>query len=253
MKKWTAVWLAMACAATASAIDYDKLPRRLVKEPKYESKKPAYGLLLFGPDAKLAVWIVLDGETLYVDRNGNGDLTDDGEKFAKEADCKDIELADPDGKTKYVIESVQSDNTSYTPAARKERAAKGIPPALSVNVGIKGPCEYRQYCDIGELRDDPKKAMLAHFHGPLTAGVRTINWKVHEAMGLRRGAEPVTLPVVIGTMSAKHGCWVVVVTCAGDKKCAFPDAVRPIAEVEFPAADPRKPAVKLKFALDGFC
>ena len=113
--------------------------------------------------------------------------------------------------------------------------------------------EYRQYCDIGELRGGPKEAQLAHFHGPLIAGVRTINWKVPKAMGLRRGAEPVTLPVVVGTMSAKHGCWVVVRSCGDGKLCAFPDAVRPVAEIEFPSADPKKPAMREKFALDGFC
>jgi hypothetical protein len=209
--------------------------------------------LLFGPEATLAVWVVLDGETLYVDRNGNGDLTDGGERFAKEAECKGVELADPDGKTKYLIESVQTDNTSYTPAARKERAEKGIPPELCVNVRVTGPVEYRQYCDIQQLRDDPKKAMVAHFHGPLTAEVRKINWKVPDAMGLRRGPDPTPLPVIIGTMSATHGCWVVVRTCGDGKACAFPDGVRPVAEVEFPPAGPRTPAVKGKFALDGFC
>ena len=28
------------------------------------------------------MWLVFDGDTLYVDRNGNGDLTDPGEKIA---------------------------------------------------------------------------------------------------------------------------------------------------------------------------
>jgi hypothetical protein len=249
----SALLLSLLLTAAAGAVDYDALPRKLAKEPAYQTKKPVYGLLLFGPEAKLAVWVVLDGETLYVDRNGNGDLTDNGEKFAKEADCKMVELTDPDGKTKYVIESIHSDNTSYTPAARKERAEKGIPPSLMVNVGIKGAVEYRQYCDLPELRGDPKAAQLAHFHGPLTAEVRTINWKVPDAMGLRRGAEPVTLPVTIGTMSSKHGCWVVRSCGKEEKSCAFPDGVRPVAEVEFPSADPKKPAVKQAFPLDGFC
>src|SRR4051812_14100868 len=52
------------------------------KEPAYQSKAPQYGLLAFGPEAKERVWVVLDGDTLHVDRNGNGDLTDPGEKVA---------------------------------------------------------------------------------------------------------------------------------------------------------------------------
>ena len=42
-----------------------------------------YGLLMFGPEGKDRVWIVLDGDTLYVDRNGNGDLTEANENIRK--------------------------------------------------------------------------------------------------------------------------------------------------------------------------
>jgi hypothetical protein len=38
-------------------------------------------LLAFGADSKDRVWLVRDSDTLYVDRNGNGDLTDAGEQF----------------------------------------------------------------------------------------------------------------------------------------------------------------------------
>jgi hypothetical protein len=51
--------------------------RRLVKEPAYESA-PQYLLLALGPEAETCVWVVEDGRKLYVDRNANGDLTDDG-------------------------------------------------------------------------------------------------------------------------------------------------------------------------------
>ena len=53
------------------------------KEPAYHSK-PKYCLLAFGPEAKTRVWLVQDGDRLYVDRNGNGDLTEAGEKIAAE-------------------------------------------------------------------------------------------------------------------------------------------------------------------------
>jgi hypothetical protein len=53
------------------------IPRAITKEPNYGSP-PRYALLVFGHQAKARVWIVEDGKTLYVDKNGNGDLTDDG-------------------------------------------------------------------------------------------------------------------------------------------------------------------------------
>lgn len=54
-----------------------KIDRNIVKQPKFTSDKPGYLLLAFGPDAGFKVWVVFDGETLFVDANGNGDLTDD--------------------------------------------------------------------------------------------------------------------------------------------------------------------------------
>jgi hypothetical protein len=64
-------------AVTACGADLTKIDRTIAKEPAYQSK-PKYCLLVFGPEAKTRVWLVLDGDTLYVDRNGTGDLTDDG-------------------------------------------------------------------------------------------------------------------------------------------------------------------------------
>jgi hypothetical protein len=51
-----------------------------VKEPRYRNE-PRYALLVFGPKRATRVWMVLDGTTLYVDRNGNGDLTEPGKRL----------------------------------------------------------------------------------------------------------------------------------------------------------------------------
>ncbi len=79
-------WFAMAALMTAamrgSASEpkaQDHLPR---VEPRYASTDPQYCLLLFGREADVRVWAVLDGDVLYLDRNGNGDLTDPGECIA---------------------------------------------------------------------------------------------------------------------------------------------------------------------------
>src|SRR6516165_9330594 len=62
-------------AALAPAADLAAIDRRFVKEPTYQSK-PRYCLLVFGPEAQTRVWLVQDGDVLYVDRNGDGDLTE---------------------------------------------------------------------------------------------------------------------------------------------------------------------------------
>jgi hypothetical protein len=65
------------------AADLSKVDRAIAKEPVYKSK-PKYCLLVFGPEAKTKVWLVQDGDTLYVDHNGNGDLTEPAKKVAAE-------------------------------------------------------------------------------------------------------------------------------------------------------------------------
>jgi hypothetical protein len=56
-------------------VDLSKIDRTIAKEPVYQTKTPKYCLLVFGPEAKTRMWLVLDGKVMYVDRNGNGDLT----------------------------------------------------------------------------------------------------------------------------------------------------------------------------------
>jgi len=65
-------------AAPSSAQDaLANIERKVVKEPTYHAA-PRYALLALGTKATGRVWLVEDGKVLYVDRNGNGDLTDDG-------------------------------------------------------------------------------------------------------------------------------------------------------------------------------
>jgi hypothetical protein len=223
----------------ASAVDYAQIDRTLAKEPAYQSKSPEYALLLFGPEAKLRVWVVLDGETLFVDRNGDGDLTGKDKSFPV-LSCGNIALADPDAKTRYVITAVG-------------RFTEGKPPRthLDVNVDVKGPVEYRQYCGV-ELRASPREAAMAHFHGPLTAGPRTINWKVPASLVLETGDKPIDLNALVGTMSADHGCWTVVRSHKAEKS-AFAEGVCPVVDIEFPSKTPGGPPVKKRYLLDKFC
>ena len=84
--------LLVAFTNTAFAADPVKVDRSIGEEPKYNGM-PKYCLLTFGSDVKDRVWIVQDGETLYVDKNGNGDLTDPGEKVEREKPRKGYENA----------------------------------------------------------------------------------------------------------------------------------------------------------------
>lgn len=72
----------LVASQTAYGADLAKIERRIQKEPAYRSKHPRYALLVFGPDARQRVWLVQDGNTLYVDRKGNGDLTDPADRVS---------------------------------------------------------------------------------------------------------------------------------------------------------------------------
>src|SRR5687767_5410138 len=78
---WFSVLVALALAGRAPAVDLTTIDRTIRKEPTYQSTKPLYCLLVFGPEAKTRVWMVLDDDVLYLDRNGNGDLTEPGERL----------------------------------------------------------------------------------------------------------------------------------------------------------------------------
>lgn len=88
----SALLVVIGLSSPLLAADLGKIPRTIGKEPAYATKSPEYLLLVFGPDASDRVWMVRDGDTLYVDRNGNGDLTDRGEAIAlKKRDGDDPE------------------------------------------------------------------------------------------------------------------------------------------------------------------
>jgi hypothetical protein len=70
-----------SCAHLSSGADLTNVDRTIAKEPTYHTSSPRYCMLVFGPEAKTRAWLVLDGDILYLDRNGNGDLTEDGERL----------------------------------------------------------------------------------------------------------------------------------------------------------------------------
>ncbi len=86
-------------------VDYAKIDRRIAKEPKYNAS-PRYALFLFDPKGEFRVWAVLDKskadaphyDVLYFDMNGNGDLTEEGERFTGAYDEKTKTLCIAVGK-----------------------------------------------------------------------------------------------------------------------------------------------------------
>lgn len=248
---WIAGLGALAIVLTfAIAADWSAIARTIRKQADYKGK-PKYALLVFGPEAQTRVWIVEDGETLYVDRNGDGDLTGKAERFALTLsgdkdrygslrDCS-IEILDADKKTRYVITSLTIRPQSENDQADEERH-------LDATVEIKGQhVSYRQYCDA-KLAANPDKAAIAHYYGPLTIGPRTINWKLTPKLSqLPSGDSSGDIFAVVGTMDAEHGCWVVV------RSDDLPKELHPVAEVEYPAKKAGDAPIKKRYRLEQRC
>lgn len=104
-----AVSLADEAKPAADAMSH--IDRTLIKEPNYDST-PKYGLIVLGITAETKVWMVEDGGRLFVDKNANGDLTDDGPPLEKTHLRKHTELSwDCD----YVLDAITpADGSRHT-------------------------------------------------------------------------------------------------------------------------------------------
>src|SRR5262249_11652334 len=156
----------------------------IAKEPAYQNK-PRYCLLVFGPEATTRVWLVLDGNVLYVDRDGTGDLTGAGKRF---------ENRFKDGKSlRFEAGSIAAADGKY--AELIVLVYKKILNA-SVECKMNGDTFWQDTSiEKNDLHfaDRPQDAPIFHFDGPLTLQPANAN------QGFVRGDKPTTFPVMVGT------------------------------------------------------
>lgn len=200
---------------------------------------PQYAWLTFGPQQRLHVLIADRPAWVAVTQFVDGRQTS-SERYRDWESIGDLTFRDPDGHTTYTLRSPGRATVDRNPVR------------TFATVDVAGPIAYRQYCDLAFAPGNPQSAPRAHFHGPLTVGAVTTNWKLPADLMLRRGSEPTTLRSFVGTMDAARGCWVVVNSHEGEKP-RFPDSVRPEVEIVFPAHDSTRPAVVERFVLDQVC
>jgi hypothetical protein len=243
------------------AADLTKIERTIRKEPAYQSKTPRYCLLVFGPEAKTRVWLVLDGKTLYVDRNGNGDLTEDGEKVSSTKEGQTIlgedvytfavgELRDGERRHRNVTLIV----IGLSSESKTKTAVDNNAPSLSFRIrmeveipGFEGVTKDSRVLQAAGLdasplqfADRPREAPILHFAGPLTLTVSgQPTFRINREMELYLGLE---------TPGRGEGTFVHTAS-----EGAVPPAVYPRAEIAFPAQKPGEPPVKAIFELKGRC
>jgi hypothetical protein len=141
-------------ALPAWGADLTKIARTIDKEPTSQGK-PKYCLLVFGPEAKTRIWLVLDGNVLYVDRNGNGDLTEKGERFVGGSEWRVGDITEVDGKTRHTNLTVRfmKDLNSFL---------------LYLDTAEKIHQEVGNEAGRLQFAEKAQDAPIVHFAGPLT-------------------------------------------------------------------------------------
>jgi hypothetical protein len=258
-------WLLSASALEAT--DLTKVDRAIAKEPKYQSQAPKYCLLVLGPEAKTRIWLVQDGGTLYVDRNGNGDLTEAGEEVkATKGDGTDAEAgvyefqAGEIREGRLVHRQLRVAVMDITPQAAnyplikaylaKHPGSRGHFVGLEVEQpgrtgeGLGGRLvQYANILDLnGVLRfgDSPQDAPILHFRGHWQIGLS-------EPQMLMAGRER-DFTVTIGTPGLGAGSLVL----TGYEKL-IPEDAHPQLEIEFPPEKPGASPVREVYEIKERC
>jgi hypothetical protein len=201
----------------AASPDLSHIERTIAREPVFQYKQPRYCLLLFGAEAQSRLWLISDGNTIYFDRNGDGDLTQADEKIpGKPAlrnqneitfDCGYITTTNgvPD-KTR--IEVLSSPGLTFVQAYSEGRPWQ------------RAVVDKQGYLEFGATR---QSAPILHFNGPLTIGTR-----FDPRFKRKAKAEELDFDVMVGTPGVGAGSFV----RFGNE--AVDPAIHPELEVLFP-------------------
>jgi hypothetical protein len=215
MRTWTAFMLAFCTAAvwglasaSAQAVDLAKIDRTIRKEPAYKGK-PKYCLVVLGPEAKTRIWLVLDGDVLYVDRKGNGDLTEPENRVVKPFRIGGI--TEVEGIT-------QTHHFDFMLL----RANGGIQLSLIVK-GRRG--QYACLYPDGPLQfaDRPQDAPIVHFNGPLELRV------CRAYIATQGETRTLNLIAYLGTSGLGKGTF----AYSSTRDFLIPKDLKPRVEVEF--------------------
>jgi hypothetical protein len=282
---FTAIGMCALLAATnARAADLEKIDRHIAREPRYESRSPRYCLLVFGPEAQARVWLVRDGDWLYVDHNGNGDLTEAGKRFSVKPSHGTVLFPYQISEWPLVEIIINEKNwgklelnelklhPKFEPADDDERTILecfkkldgGIRCMLEVtelSPSMHGPHKplapkIRQTAGVdtwGSLSFSrrPQEAPILHFDGPLTLDVSMA------APTLERGVEQIDLQIMVGTRGLGQGSFASLAhyhyDADGAVKNIIPENLFPVVEAELPSRSPGGEPVRAKWILRKRC
>jgi len=143
----------------------NRIDRTIIKEPAYQST-PKYSLMTLGDRGDVKVWMIEDGRRLFVDKNANGDLTDDGPPIQPN-NVRHLDASRWDFE--YTLDAITPTNgpahTNFV-LRRWNYNDKEDCYGLSLSVGGKMPM-YAGWFDTF-WSTNREKAPVIHFGGPFT-------------------------------------------------------------------------------------
>jgi hypothetical protein len=223
------LWGGAAVAADLSNVD-----RTIAKEPTYQSK-PQYCLLVFGPDARMKVWLVFDGGVLYVDRKGNGDLTEEGNRVELRASCQRTAASGEQFHELYYVIGNIAEKDGFVPYTDLTVTVDVLHKRLKI--GINGKCKQNAEPIPG---DCPANAPVIHFDGPLTMDLCKDSVLAHSD-------KLTAISATVGTPGLGSNAF------ANRGYDGVPIGVHPIAEIEFPNKNEGGEPFRTRVSLDQRC
>src|SRR5262249_34534057 len=221
----------------SATIEPSKIDRTIGKEPAYKSK-PQYCLVVFGPEAKTRVWLVLDGDILYVDRNGNGDLTDKDERIVKNDGM--------DGRNSYFnagVITVKEDGGTFHLGIWINPDKEGRQSIAEIRVTPQGEKGLRQWTHGRiDLNPTAKNAAVVHFGSPLTLNI--MDWRGDLSLRKLARDEVRSFSILLGT--PVHGNKSEAFAAVRADLLKLAGEVFPTIDVEFPGKEARDPPVRTK-------
>ena len=216
---------ALFFAVSLPAANLTNIDRTIGKEPSYQTK-PKYCLLVFGEQATTKVWVVDDGDRIFVDRNANGDLTEAGEMIvpSKKEEFQTIEDGKPAPYRTYVFTV-----GNLTPVGKLEvhsdfkitRFKIGqAPTKYAISVKVNG--KIQQFAGWNPIFEESREqAPVIHFGGSLIA--RAIRYDK-----ISLSSKQPELHLCFGTPGSGKGSF----GFLGYE--AVPKSIQPVAEIQWP-------------------
>jgi hypothetical protein len=224
--------LLLPCSPT-QATDLGRVDRTIRKEPAYQSRQPRYGLLVLGPKAETRLWLVFDSvpdplrpgkarDYLYVDRNGNGDLTEPGERVEAVVRKRTVNVSfKPYSYEEPLLEFAIGDVQGHKAVKVMVEWYRGKERPATISATSGGRPQ-----DSGAVvfAASPKDAPVVHIGGRLTFGLQG-------SPTFERGKER-ELYVYLGTPGLGDGTFATL--GIGD----VPRELHPVVEIGFPGGGP---------------